>query len=416
MIIDENALQLLSEAINFCNSIKLYEFIYDINQDDSIEFSDFQIQNLAFTIDWNSKIELYRELDDCPEELCSTVNVKDFLALYSHINDYELVKNSIVYGKNMALFLVTGVDYYTIFRLMQDPIDTWCRSTIEVNNEEYVVEFISKRQAIFDLLLWKEKKCDYESSVAIDDYFIKVTSTNNLNKKIAEDLAEALIFELTTSHKIILAHNAIILDEDSERDSYNLAQDTSEQREKMFPLLIGKGISELLKLYNKAMEVNDVDYKILTFTKIIEYIAPTVIRKNLNKRVFQKLSSPTALSPNAEYVQELQKIFDENNLKYQKDSEMIKATILEIVDSDEIESKLPKFLKTDKKQDVLSTLSKAIANTRNHIAHAKSNYEAKDLECPEAEKQQFTAILKIVARQCIRWFNHKSEKDRITNR
>ena len=414
MLLNEKSLQLLSEAINFCNSIKLYGFIYDINQDDYIEFSDFQIQNLAFTIDWNSKIELYRELDDCPEELCSTVNVKDFLALYSHINDYELVKNSIVYGKNMALFLVTGVDDYTMFRLMQDPIDTWCRSTIEVNNEEYVVEFISKRQAIFDLLLWKEKKCDYESSVAIDDYFIKITSINILNKKIAEDLAEALIFELNTSHKITLAHEARIFDEDF--DSYNLVQDTSEQMRKMFPLLIGKGIPELLKLYNKAMEVDDFDYQILSFTKIIEYVAPTVIRENLNKRVFQKLSNPTALSPNAEYVQELQKIFDENNLKYQKDSEMIKATILEIVDSDEIESKLPKFLKTDKKQDVLSTLSKAIANTRNHIAHAKSNYEAKDLECPEAEKQQFTAILKIVARQCIRWFNHKSEKDRITNR
>lgn len=414
MLLNEKSLQLLSEAINFCNSIKLYGFIYDINQDDSIEFSDFQIQNLAFTIDWNSKIELYRELDDCPEELCSTVNVKDFLALYSHINDYELVKNSIVYGKNMALFLVTGVDYYTIFRLMQDPIDTWCRSTIEVNNEEYVVEFISKRQAIFDLLLWKEKKCDYESSVAIDDYFIKVTSTNNLNKKIAEDLAESLIFELNTSHKITLAHEARIFDEDF--DSYNLVQDTSEQMRKMFPLLIGKGIPELLKLYNKAMEVDDFDYQILSFTKIIEYVAPTVIRENLNKRVFQKLSNPTALSPNAEYVQELQKIFDENNLKYQKDSEMIKATILEIIDSDEIESSLPKFLRADKKQDILSTLSKAIANTRNHIAHAKSNYNPKELECPETEKQQFTAILKIVARQCIRWFNHKSEKDRITNR
>ena len=237
----------------------------------------------------------------------------------------------------MALFLVTGVDYYTIFRLMQDPIDTWCRSTIEVNNEEYVVEFISKRQAIFDLLLWKEKKCDYESSVAIDDYFIKVTSTNNLNKKIAEDLAESLIFELNTSHKITLAHEARIFDEDF--DSYNLVQDTSEQMRKMFPLLIGKGIPELLKLYNKAMEVDDFDYQILSFTKIIEYVAPTVIRENLNKRVFQKLSNPTALSPNAEYVQELQKIFDENNLKYQKDSEMIKATILEIIDSDEIESR-----------------------------------------------------------------------------
>ena len=94
MIIDENALQLLSHAINFCNSIKLYGYIYDLNQNDYIEFSDFQIQNLAFTIDWNSKIELYRELDDCPEELCSTVNVKDFLALYSHINDYELLTYS----------------------------------------------------------------------------------------------------------------------------------------------------------------------------------------------------------------------------------------------------------------------------------------------------------------------------------
>ncbi len=62
---------------------------------------------------------------------------------------------------------------------------------------------------------------------------------------------------------------------------------------------------------------------------------------------------------------------------------------------------------------MLCILSQAISDTRNYIAHAKANYRNKGLECPEDEKERFIIVLRIIARQCIRWFANQPDSKRV---
>lgn len=417
-MLDKKSLTILSEAINFCCSISLDGIIYDENNDSDIlmefcHYHTFEIQDIPDEITSDSRIELCRE-DDYEEDSCSKITVNEFIELYSDINNYELVDNSIVYGKNLALFFVDGTDDYTIAKLVNNPIDSWCHTKILINSKEYTVEFLSERQAIFDILLLKEQIFDKRLSPCTTDWFIKISSTDKLDRKIAQNLAEALIFELDTTHKIRLTHAQMIggLYLDSIETNNNIDG-------KMFPLLTGKGIPELLNLYNKIIGIDNSDYAILSLVKIIEYVAPTVVKEDLHTLISQKLSSPQVFNPTSDYISELQKIFDDNKCKQQKDSELIKATILKIVDLAEIKNILPGYLNnrnhsmTEKRQEILTDLSKAISDTRNYIAHAKANYSNKGLECPESEKKNFINVLMIIARQCIRWFYNKSENERV---
>ena len=408
----------LSEAIKFCCSISLDGIIYDENGEELIEFyhnCTLEIQDIPDEITSNSRIELCRE-DDYDEDSCSKIKVSEFIELYSDISNYKLVDNSIVYGKNLALFFVDGTDDYTIAKLVKNPIDSWCHTKIFIDSKEYKVEFLSKRQVIFDILLLKEQVFDKKLSPYTEDWFIKISSVDRLDRKIAQNLAEALIFELATTHKIYLTHAKIIggLYLDSIETNNNIDG-------KMFPLLTGKGIPELLNLYNKTIGIDNSDYAILSLVKIIEYVAPTVVKEDLHTLISQKLSSPQVFNPNSDYISELQKIFDDNKCKQQKDSELIKATILKIVDLTEIKNILPQYLNnrnpsmTEKRQEILTDLSKAISDTRNYIAHAKANYNNKGLECPESEKKNFINVLMIIARQCIRWFYNKPENERVIN-
>lgn len=416
-MLDHRDLCLLSEAINFCHSISLFGRICDDNNeyDSLMEFYACEMKDIPCEVALDSKIELCRE-DDYNEEDCSKIKVKEFIDLWSNINDYVLVDNSIVYGKNMALFFMDSVDDYTVAKLVKNPIDNWCHTEITIDSKEYIVEFLSERQAVFDILLLKERLFDKKLSPYAHDLFIKVSSKDELDREIACDLAESLIFELATSYKILLSHSEMIggLDLDSIETEHNADG-------KMFPLLTGEGIPELLKLYNQTLDMKSLDYQILSLTKIIEYVAPTVAKEQLINCVVQKLSCPQVLNPRAEYILKLQAIFDKYRNRCQKDSELIKMVVSEVVDLDEIRKSLPAFLKInnkvsdDQRSKIIDNLSTAISNTRNYIAHAKANYCNKDFECPEQEKRSFINILRIISRQCIRWFYHQPISKRVLN-
>lgn len=415
-MIDETLLNTLFNAIAFCHSITLNGIIYDEDGEELMEiYNAFEIQDIPDEITLDSRIEFCRE-DDYEEDSCSKIKVKEFIDLYSNLNDYELVENSVVYGKKLALFFVAGIDDYTIAKLEKDPIDNWCHTKIFIDSKEYKVEFMSERQVIFDILLLKDRVFDKELSPNTRDCFIKVSSKDKLDREIACDLAESLIFELATSYKILLYHSKMIdgLDLDSIEIEHNAEG-------KMFPLLTGDGIPELLKLYNETLDMKSLDYQILSLTKIIEYIAPTVAKEQLINCVVQKLSCPQVLNPRAEYILKLQAIFDKHRNKCQKDSELIKMVVSTVIDLDEIRDDLPAFLRINNKlsdeqrSKIIDNLSTAISNTRNYIAHAKANYCNKDFECPEQEKGAFINILRIISRQCIRWFYHQPTNKRVLN-
>jgi hypothetical protein len=67
--------------------------------------------------------------------------------------------------------------------------------------------------------------------------------------------------------------------------------------------------------------------EIFYLTKVIEYVSQTVVKAQLVSTIQKKLYSAEALSPNAEFIIELQNMFNEQR-NYTKDREAIRLTIL----------------------------------------------------------------------------------------
>lgn len=61
-------------------------------------------------------------------------------------------------------------------------------------------------------------------------------------------------------------------------------------------------MSEVLGLYNKAIAADDLDIKILYFSKVIEYVSQTVIRINATEAIRRKLHTKNALNPDSRFI------------------------------------------------------------------------------------------------------------------
>lgn len=195
-----------------------------------------------------------------------------------------------------------------------------------------------------------------------------------------------------------------------------------EEKARLRPLVAGRGNKELYQIYNSCASIEDPEILVLMYTKVIEYVSQTVVRRELLDSVMTKLYSPKTLSPDAGYVLELEKLFDELG-NFKKDKEAIRITIEVCCDVLELKEFAPKYLKNlsrihlestrEERKHALLELSNAVSDTRNMIAHAKTNYKNKGYECPKSELKEFSNCLKILSDQVIRWFSRQHDDSKV---
>ena len=262
-------------------------------------------------------------------------------------------------------------------------------------------------------------------SVSSDDLFIEIKSSGILDEECVDKVANSYMFELYATHgiKIYRKPRPVIADEE-------IDDEVLQKNYVLRPLLLGKGIDEVIKLFNEAEDgFSNSDYSIMQYTKVIEYVSPTVVRQDITSKALTKLSSPRALNPDANYVKEIEIMFYELKQKYDTDRNAIKETVKKCCDITEVVDCAPRFL--DKvanlkkglsqekcnKESLLNAaydqLADSISDTRNQIAHAKANHKPKGWECPDEYKSEFANMLKILAVQVIRWFSSTNENNRI---
>ena len=259
---------------------------------------------------------------------------------------------------------------------------------------------------------------EYFPSYSPDDCFIRIRCDQSpIDMGVADALATAYAFELQASFEVRIPFSTGRIETNvsdrSDETLYGLET-------QMFPLIHGAGAADLLNLYNTAKNANDVDFKILGFTKVIEYIAPTITQKELIDTVSLKLTSLNVFNPTATFIFELGAIYDKHRNTTTKDSELIKTSILTAVTLDEIWNVIPDFIKgkqtglpDDSEHAVwLTRIAEYIYSTRNEIAHAKANYEKRGTECPRKHKTEFACLLDVIAVRCIRWFALQPEEKR----
>lgn len=257
----------------------------------------------------------------------------------------------------------------------------------------------------------------YLPPISHDDIFIEITSDNGrVDLEKVRQIYHSYIFELSSSMSLdfSVCPRPHITDEDEELYEERLLI------EKFRPLISGKGLNEPLELYAKAIESPSYDISILYFTKVLEFISQTVIRIQFTDKVRAKLLSSRALDPSADFIKELENVFESNkNLKKERDA--IKITIATCCDASELNHYIPEHFhkkwdlsfKKDNYDKALEDLAHCMISTRNCITHAKANYNSTGIETPEAEYDALAKCMKMCSQQAIRWYASRHESQRI---
>lgn len=408
-------------------AIKTLDFLSgDIEEIEFNELFSYDDSEYDLTITEESSVCIHIGEDDFP-----MLSVKQFIDL-ALIHDELFINKDQSYArsKKEIYFLLDSVDYNTsvlLYNTFARKPRSYTRNQkptsllekhVQINGKNYTCSLFNGF-CFFHSLVEKSGNFDeYCPSYSPDDYFVKISCDQNLDMGEADALAHAYIFELQSSFNMILPFSTgRIAPYYPDRSDESLLGLES----KLFPLIYGTGASELLSLYNTAKTTIDLDFKILGFTKVIEYIAPTISHKALIENVTLKLTSLNIFNPTAKFIAELGGIYEKHRNTSNKDSELIKLSILTAVSLDEIWEKVPNFIKgkqtslpdEQNQADFLEKISDCVYNTRNEIAHAKANYDKKGNECPQKHKAEFCEMLDLVAVRCIRWFAIQPEDKRV---
>jgi len=379
------------------------------------------------TIDEQSPVCLYVGEDNYP-----SITANQFIVMAKAKNQLK-INDTQSYAKSdhEVYFLLNVFDYST-----QQLLDNSFRVSGSLAEEnEFPITILEKETiiegkiyhsglfngfCIFHLLVEESGDFDeYNPSYSSYDFFVKISCEDqSIDMGIADTLANAYVFELQSSLNILLSFSSGRIDPfiDDRSDETLLGLETN-----LFPLVYGVGAANLLNLYNTAKNTVDLDFKILGFTKVIEYIAPTITQKELIENVSLKLTSPCVFKPTATFISELGAIYDKYRNTINKDSELIKLSILTAVTLPEVWEIVPGFIKgkqTELPDELqygiwLEKIADCIYSTRNEIAHAKANYEKRGTECPPKYKDDFCMMLDTVAVRCIRWFALQAEEKRV---
>jgi hypothetical protein len=279
---------------------------------------------------------------------------------------------------------------------------------------------ITSGYTAFGLAVIREKIYDENTPPFLDEQFVEAVSDGRLNVSEARSVAQAYLFELSSSLGADFRPSARL-----ELESYDPnVDDEYVPRYRFRPLLLGKGMTHLLELYNHATAYDELEMQVFHFTKVLEYISQTVVQQQFTEAVRSKLLSPRALAPDAAYMFELaQVIEDTRTLK--KDKEALRATVIACCDAIELARFAPPFMKelaavtleskAKDRDDALGKFGASISATRNQIAHSKANYSPTSEECPANELAAFSLCLRHAAQQAIRWYHSRPESNRIAS-
>lgn len=253
-----------------------------------------------------------------------------------------------------------------------------------------------------------------------DNWTVNIlTHDNNFTAEEMSGIFNAYLFELNSSLNIDLISSARLyyLDEDISFEDTSFVPDT-----RLRPLLIGKGLPELVQLYNQAIATTDSEFQILYYTKIIEYVSSTVIRQQATESIRAKLLSPRALNPDATFIMELEGIMEENR-NFKKDREAIRQTSIVCCVATDLAHLAPNFLtnlkrvshssKKKEQDEALAQFANSLYSTRNSIAHSKANYTPTGDECPKTELAQLVCCARLAAQQAMRWYYAQPEELRV---
>ncbi|KQL21233.1 hypothetical protein [Cytobacillus solani] len=414
--IPENIESEIRDLLTFCNNYKIeYDFEHGYVFDEDYDYAD-EDEDEDIIINDEIEFNLYlprSDYEECNFTLGEVLEMAREAKNCIKVDEYGFI------GKKLALVRIDSFRREVLTRITDENPHVTSLTEI-IDDQEYEINIVEGITS-YGLALAIEKKYNkYTPPVDYNDMFIEIRAESDLNHDIINSLVQAYMFEIRSTLKVEIHISPRPYYDPWEDDENEI--DISSTPLKLRPLLRGKGISELIDLYNSTLPTQNAEILLLTYVKVIEYVSQSVIQKDLIASTLTKLSSRRALSPDATYILELNKIFD-NHRNNKKDHQAIKLTIETCCDIHEIVPSAPQFLKVtnrltldskeDVKQKAIEEVASAISQTRNMFAHAKTNYDFKGMECPAEQLHEFAECVDILAQQIIRWFAREHEDNRV---
>jgi hypothetical protein len=384
---------------------------------DPSEFDDIKITYSTGVGLWVPKA------DDSPE-----LTIRELIDLSKELDTATLENNTRYISQNRILQLIEPIEdtKLSILNLGGDwPTERLFEHKLNFDINEITIGIVNGFSP-FSLII--SKNGDYEDfwpPFHEEDYFIEIIFSKPIEYSFVDSLIETYLFELNSSLNLIFRQHVRPTTDGYE--DFDYAQEKAMKLVETFrlrSLISGKGIKDACHLFNRAMSIEDDELRLFSLVKVIEYIAPTVVRKKANEQIRQRLLSADALNPDAEFIADLIKLI-ENNRESRKDAAALKLTIFEACDPIPLAKKAPKYLskihladdhiKVAGRKAALEELSNCITATRNRIAHAKSNFKPTGKECPKEQLTSFVECVKLVTIQVIRWFATCPEELRVLN-
>lgn len=370
---------------------------YDILAD------DFDVNEFDGIIDEKFSIFLSPDYSDIGKEL----SLYEFIDLIEETKSSKLIDNSICISNERCLFRVFSDDFETLstLELLFDEKESLFPTFAKFENSKYEVSLINHITLFSIMVNFSDDFDKYLPSALQDDMFVQIKFEDKLELQKLKEIYNAYLFELKATLSIELKINPRPENFYDELDEESILKKNYELR----PLMFGKGINDIIVLFNNAEIVYNNDYSILQYIKILEYVSQTVIRQSITARVQNK---------------------DLGN-QYATDRSAIKAVIAECCDILSISKvapsclskvlnlteniKNPKANKQSLINSAIDSVANAISDTRDSIAHAKANYSCKGSECPEEHKGNFVNMLREISIQAIRWLDRVHEENRVSN-
>lgn len=252
----------------------------------------------------------------------------------------------------------------------------------------------------------------YNPPMTNDDLFVEVVHPMGADPDAASAVIQAYLFEL---------HATLGLEYfewprpvgDTEYPEDEEISDLVSRSTNLRPLLSGQGLASLLQEFNLGYGPIQGEAALLCYVKCIEYVAATVVREKQYEDLRKRLLSRDALNPDAQYMDGLLTLFEENRV-FTRDAEALRLAVERCCDPLPMASHAPEILKglgklsavstVEQRKGALADLAIVLTATRNQIAHAKANYKPTGRECPSAQLGSLVSCAKTAAEQCIRWY------------
>jgi len=375
-------------------------------------------------ITYSTEVELWvPETDDSPK-----LTIRELIDLSKELGTAILNNNTRYISQNRILQLIEPIEdtKLSILNLGGDwPSTRLFEQKLNFDSNTITIGLVNGFSP-FSLMI--SKSGDYEDfwpPFNDEDYFIEIIFGKPIEYDIVDSLIETYLFELNSSLNLTFRQHVRPTTDGYE--DFDYAQEKAQKLAetcRLRPLISGKGIKDVCHLFNRAMAVEDDELRLFSLVKVIEYIAPTIVRKKSNEQIRQRLLSADALNPDAEFIADLIKLI-EYNRESRKDAAALKLTIFEACDPIPLAKIAPTCLSKTHlinenlndagRKAALEELSNCITATRNRIAHAKSNFHPTGQECPQEQLTSFVDCVRLVTIQVIHWFATCPEELRILN-